>query len=162
MVEPLPLDTSELGPLYIDTAEDLQELQRTPRIARRRAICVNLPTMDESKRQAIEHRIRRGLSACGCNEGTAAGLLFLVVVPVLIFFGKLSPHTVLQWGEVAGGFVVSLLVGKLIGLTVARLRSTVSSTKSSERLNNNNKRLICLITKNAPKDTRRPRRIAQT
>jgi hypothetical protein len=102
--------------------EDLELLRRGLR--RRRSVRVflalPLPVADAS-RARLERSINRNLAACGCNEGTVAGLLYLVLVPTVVM-GRYVPHSTLTWALAACGFIAALVIGKGIGLALAHLR----------------------------------------
>ena len=61
--------------------------------------------------------------ACGCVEGTIAGLLYLAVVAVLITNNSVGPASVTGWVVLGGGLLASLAAGKMFGLLLARRRS---------------------------------------
>jgi hypothetical protein len=50
-----------------------------------------------------------------------AGFLYIVLIETLVLTGLISP-SFLAWSGLAAGLVGALVVGKLLGLTVARLR----------------------------------------
>lgn len=102
--------------------EDLDDLKRRRHPRGRIVVRLVLPALASTQRADLERRISRGLIACGCNEGALAGLLYLVLVPLLVAAGTVSPGSLLGWAVVAAGFVVAMLFGKMVGLGLARLR----------------------------------------
>ena len=85
----------------------------------RPSVSLQLP-MSEPRRSRLERRINRDLAACGCTEGTAAGLLYVVAVPFII--GGYVPHSVGSWLFAGAGFIGALMLGKGAGLMLARWR----------------------------------------
>jgi hypothetical protein len=120
----LASDVSSQEELVLARVEDLESLRWNLQHRRRRKVRVLLsPPLDvkEVRRAALERRINRLLAACGCKEGAVAGLLYLILVPTLVM-GALIPHSIVNWTVAALGFVATMVVGKLAGLIVARLR----------------------------------------
>jgi hypothetical protein len=106
----------------ISKLEDLDRLP-PPRFAPARiGVRLTVPGFDESKRADTERRLARALAACGCSEGSIAMILYLVVVPILAIAGPLAPHSLLDWLALFGGLILVSIVGKLVGLAIARLR----------------------------------------
>jgi hypothetical protein len=71
----------------------------------------------------LERRLGRLQSACGCDEGTIAGLLYLIAVGLGFALGPISPGSLGAWGGLVAGLLASLLAGKVIGLALARWRT---------------------------------------
>ena len=117
---------NKAGPEHTELISHLEDLDRLRRLHRRPpgriAVRIALHGLDDSRRSNLDHRLERHINACGCNEGSVAGLLYLVGIPTLIFIGLLVPHSIFGWIAVGGGLVVALLAGKIFGLVVARLR----------------------------------------
>jgi hypothetical protein len=112
-------------PAGVITIRGEDDLGRLPgALVRPRAVRVLLavPGIDPDVQRQFELRLSRLLSTCGCGEGAALGLLYLVFWPVMLLTGVVSVTSALQWGLLVAGFVVTLIGGKLLGLTVARAR----------------------------------------
>jgi hypothetical protein len=107
--------------VVVSRAEDVELLRRRGAHRGRVGVRIDLPGLDEGRRAGLQRRAARSLSACGCNEGTVAGLIYLVVVPALIYSGWIAPSFPLGWIAVGGGFLAVLVAGKAFGLVVARL-----------------------------------------
>jgi hypothetical protein len=91
---------------------------------RSRATVIHLSTrlgLEEGHRAKLERRINRDRTACGCNEGALAGLVYLAAVPTIVM-GTLVPQTFTNWALAAGGFLIALAAGKGFGLLLARWR----------------------------------------
>ena len=102
--------------------EDLDLVRRGVRRLTRPRLIVSLSLpIAEARRARLEWRINRDLAACGCNEGTIAGLLYLVVVPAFVM-GRYIPHSIVNWSLALCGFIGSLVIGKSAGLLLARWR----------------------------------------
>ncbi len=117
-----PVEALANSVFLVSCPEDLNRLRRRPRGLGRIVVRIALQGLDDNRRSNFERRVERHIAACGCNEGTAAGLLYLIVIPILVFTGRLVPYSILGWIAVGGGFVAALLAGKVFGLVVARLR----------------------------------------
>ena len=102
--------------------EDLDLLRHHVRrlVRPRLTVSLSLP-IAELRRTRIEWRINRDLAACGCNEGTIAGLLYLVAVPAFVM-GRYIPHSIANWSLALCGFIGALVFGKSTGLLLARWR----------------------------------------
>lgn len=110
-------------PIFVaSNLDDLDRLRRRGMPRRPGAIRLALPGLEEGRRADFERRLQRHDAACGCNEGTVAGLLYLVLVPLLLLAGWLAPRSLLAWISVVGGLFASLVAGKVFGLVVARQR----------------------------------------
>jgi len=83
---------------------------------------LEMPAIEEKYRRDLERRLNRTLGACGCDEGAALALLYLLALPLLFYSQLLRPSSILDWGAVVVGFVVTLLIGKLLGAATARVR----------------------------------------
>lgn len=107
--------------LLVRRSQDLTDFRRAGSVRGVRvALDVGLH-IDERQRKKLERDLNRGLAACGCNEGTLAGLLYLLLVPTLVM-GSAIPWTVVGWLTFGAGLIASLLLGKAIGLLAARIR----------------------------------------
>lgn len=120
--------TSRPGPRASSTfvASQLEDVRRLRelrhRASGRLAVRLVVHGFDDSRRAGLERRLERHANACGCNEGTVAGLIYLAAVPILLVLGARAPSSPLAWLAVAGGFVSALLAGKVLGLALARWR----------------------------------------
>lgn len=102
--------------------EDLGRLWQARGDHRRVTVLLALPLdLDEARRARLERRINRSLAACGCGEGTIAGLLYLILAPTVVM-GHAVPHTAANWALAALGLLGALLLGKAAGLAYARVR----------------------------------------
>ena len=104
----------------VSSLDDLARLRCSR--SRRVQIRLLLPSADDDRRLTLETRASNYLVACGCNEGALAGLLYAITVVTLIISGLIAAPSLLGWGVVIAGLVGSLVVGKLIGLAVARIK----------------------------------------
>ena len=86
----------------------------------------------EARRVFLERRINRSLSACGCNEGSVAGLLYLVAVATLALSESVT-LSVASSLTAAGGCIAALTLGKIFGLVRARWR-LLRAVRTVERL----------------------------
>jgi hypothetical protein len=115
--------TAPAPPRSIFTAsgvKDLEVLHRRGKTRGRLGVKIILPGLDEERRANFERRVERSLAACGCNEGAVALLLYLIVIPTLIFTGRLAPSWPLGWIAVGAGLLAALVAGKFFGLGIAR------------------------------------------
>ena len=107
--------------LLVRRPEDLESIRRRSASGRIRvALAPNLGGSDV-QRARLERQINRSLAACGCNEGTVAGILYLGTAVVLAWRDP-SPLGGRGWLVALGGFLFSLLLGKTAGLLLARWR----------------------------------------
>lgn len=115
-------ETGEATKYVIRSEEDLHRLPRA--LVRPRAVRVQLEVsgVDPDVRQQLERRLSQLLSTCGCGEGAALGLLYLVFWPAVLLTGLLPTPSLAQWALISAGFFVTLIGGKLLGLGVARAR----------------------------------------
>ena len=125
----------------VSSAEDLALLRRRGRLRGRLEVQINLPGLDEARRADLQHRVEGSSAACGCNEGTVAGLIYLVLIPTLIFAGRLAPSFPLGWIAIGGGFIAVLAAGKLFGLVVARLALSRALNRIERAFRNHGKGL---------------------
>ena len=103
--------------LSVSRLEDLPALRRSRTGAR---VEIALPGLDEKRRTVLQRRIERSLAACGCNEGSVAGFLYLLTVAVLLFAGR-GPGSLLGWLGAGAGLIGALVAGKIAGLILARI-----------------------------------------
>lgn len=122
MLETTPKAYSQTSVLVASRLEDLIFLRQLGRVSRKSRIQIALPGLDGTRRVEFERLLARYGSACGCNEGSIAGLLYLLLVPLLLLKGWLVPHTLLAKIFVVGGFFGCLIAGKIFGLLFARWR----------------------------------------
>lgn len=115
-------DASATRTLVASRLEDLDRLRGERRPAGTLSVALVLPGLEDERRENLERRMSRLLTACGCGEGTVAGLLYLVIVPVLLFTGVLAAGSLGGWAMLGFGFIAALLLGKIVGLAVARVR----------------------------------------
>ncbi len=104
---------------------ELGDLDRlpAPRFAPARVgIQLDAPSLEESRRREIERRLAGAMAACGCREGSIALMLYLGLVPLLAVLGPLTPRSALGWLALVGGLFAASLLGKALGLAIARLR----------------------------------------
>ncbi|MFD6196362.1 hypothetical protein ACFWE3_06615 [Mycobacteriaceae bacterium NPDC060252] len=115
-------ETGEAAKFVIRNEQDLHRLPRA--LVRPRAIRVQLEVsgVDPDVRQQLERRLSQLLSTCGCGEGAALGLLYLVFWPAVLLTDLLPTPSLAQWALISAGFFVTLIGGKLLGLGVARAR----------------------------------------
>lgn len=106
----------------VSSNNDLARLRQRGVAPRKTVIRVVLPGLSDSLRADFERRLARHASACGCNEGTVTTLLYIMIVTLLLVAGWLAPRSLSAWTAVVGGMFVSLLLGKILGLVVARQR----------------------------------------
>jgi hypothetical protein len=111
------------GQLFsVSRVEDLRKLP-SPRLAPARvSVRLALPGLNDQRRTEFERRLAQQLAACGCNEGSVAVLLYVATVPALAIAGPLAPASALGWVALFAGLLGASLLGKVAGLTVARLR----------------------------------------
>jgi hypothetical protein len=115
-------DSSGTATFVASRFEHLDRLRRERRPAGRINVELDLPGLEDERRKEFERRMARYLTACGCGEGTVAGTPYLFVVPILVLMGVLSAGSVGAWIVLLLGFVADLLLGKIAGLAIARLR----------------------------------------
>jgi hypothetical protein len=77
--------------------------------------------VDEPRQHEIERKFSRSLSACGCGEGAALGLLYLFGILALLITGG-GPSSLFQWCLALVGFCIAVTAGRLAGIGVARVR----------------------------------------
>ena len=112
----------ESGQLIVTCPEQLDLLRRQSWRSRRAPVVLALPpNIDEGRRARLVQRINRELNACGCSEGTVAGLLYLILVPAFVM-GRWVPYSVAGWALAVTGFIGALFLGKATGLLLARYR----------------------------------------
>jgi hypothetical protein len=102
--------------------DDLDRLRRRRAVPPKTPIRIALPGLAEHRRVDFERRLARHASACGCNEGTVTTLLYVMFVVLLLVAGWLAPRSFSAWSAIVGGMFVSLVLGKIFGLVVARQR----------------------------------------
>lgn len=102
--------------------EDLDSLRRLGGAPRKKRIQLALPGLREELRADFERRLAIYSQTCGCNEGSIAGLLYLIVVSLLLLTGWLAPRSFLAWAYLLVGFIACLVAGKILGLLWARWR----------------------------------------
>src|SRR5205823_12877452 len=77
-------------------------------------------TESDARIGEIRSRIARLATECGCNMG---GIFFAVAVPLVVTYFLIAGGLSLGSGLLAIGFIfVASVVGKLIGLSLARIR----------------------------------------
>lgn len=109
--------------LTISSADELSLLRTYLKSRRSFKVQIQVPGLEKERRDRLQRRVERSASACGCNEGSIAGLLYLIAVPALYFTGRIAPSAS-AWLAIGGGFIATLLIGKLIGLAAAKLTLT--------------------------------------
>jgi hypothetical protein len=82
---------------------------------------IALPELGEGRRSRLQRRVERSMTACGCDEGTVAGLFYLALSATLLATGRVAPPGLLGWMVVGFGFIAALGGGKAFGLLMARL-----------------------------------------
>jgi hypothetical protein len=116
-------------PLVVRTAADVQALRANSRTVRRLPVGglkIAIDGLNADAAKTLKARIGAYVSACGCAEGGASALIALF--GVLVFFAVRIPARGARWsdlGMVATGLLLVVLgggLGKLFGLTIARLR----------------------------------------
>jgi hypothetical protein len=80
-----------------------------------------LPPESPPMQHEIERKLSPSLSACGCHEGAALGLLYLIGILALLIAGG-GPNSLVQWCFALIGFCMTVTAGKLAGIGFARLR----------------------------------------
>ena len=120
---------SERLPLVLRSAADVEALRANSWAVRRLPRAgpkVSIAGCDPTQARRLEARIASYIRACGCAEGAAAALSCMVVVFYLIAIQLATCGP--RWIDVAAaviGVLVAVLfggVGKLLGLTISRLR----------------------------------------
>jgi hypothetical protein len=121
--------TSTRLPLRVRTVADVEVLLDNARWVRRlprEGVVVVLAGLDPHESRRLEERIRGYIRSCGCAEGGAAALSTAILAISFIAFQIWRDGP--QWSELgvaAAGLVLTVLaagIGKLAGLTLARLR----------------------------------------
>jgi len=112
------------GVLVVSEVGDLERLvdRKVRKGIRRIVLRVGEGTVEEPEIRKLEKRIARSANACGCDEGTIAGFIYIVAIASAAVAGGVSLSSAGDWGLAVGGFVASLVVGKGIGLALAELR----------------------------------------
>jgi hypothetical protein len=107
--------------ISVGSVDDLARLSRP--LLKPVAVTVDLhiANLDEPRLREIERNLSRNLSACGCGEGAALGLLYLVALLAVLIAGG-GPSSPLQWSLALVGLCIATAVGKLAGIGVARMR----------------------------------------
>jgi hypothetical protein len=108
-------------PITIGSVEDLARLSRRSRTPVAVKLDVDIASLGEPRRREIERTLSRSLSACGCDEGAALGLLYLVVLVAFVIAGD-GPRSMVQWGLAFVGLCGAAMVGKFAGIGIARMR----------------------------------------
>jgi hypothetical protein len=68
-----------------------------------------------------KRKLSPSLSTCGCDEGAALGLLYLIGILAWLIAGG-GPDSLVQWCLALVGFCMTVTAGKLTGIGFARLR----------------------------------------
>lgn len=122
--------------LVVTSAEDLRHLRELLKLRGSFKVKIDIAGLAKERQARLQRSLERSVSACGCNEGTVAGLLYLIVVPILYFAGRIAPSA-LGWAGIGGGFIGVLVIGKLIGIAAARLTLARTLTRIEGALNAN-------------------------
>jgi hypothetical protein len=116
-------------PLVVRTAADVRVLRDNSRAVRRLpagGVIVAVDHLDVDLARTLKASAAAYIRSCGCAEGGVCAIIVLLGVLVLIVF-RIATHDI-RWSDlgIAGaGFFMAVLaggLGKLIGLTIARLR----------------------------------------
>lgn len=116
-------------PLVVRTVEDVKVLRNNSRAVRRLpagGVIVAFEGLDEDIAQTLKASSAAYIRSCGCGEGGAFALI--AFIGVLVFFTIRIVSRGVSWsdlGLLAGGLLLAVLaggLGKVIGLTIARLR----------------------------------------
>jgi hypothetical protein len=113
-------DVPERSLFIASRAEDLDLLRYRSRRRARVSIQINIPGIAEERGELLSRRLARSMAACGCNEGTVAGLIYLVLMPTLVLTRHIAASSVRAWIAIGCGLVLALVAGKLFGLVIAR------------------------------------------
>jgi hypothetical protein len=108
----------------VASRSELAAVQDMPRSRFSRVrIRLVLPREAHADGEELERRLVKQQSACGCDQGSLAGVLYLVAMGVGLALGLVSPGSILAWGALVAGLFVALLAGKMIGLAFARWKT---------------------------------------
>ncbi len=110
------------------TLRNPQELAALPqRLTLRQGqvrLTLALPGLGEPDRSLAEVRLSALLTACGCSEGALALIAALPPAVWLAFLSHGSPAGWQGWALFFGVLVVASVLGKILGLMIARRRLT--------------------------------------
>ena len=119
-------------PYVVRSPADLRMLLRPQAILRpfhKPSVLVRIPGLSPAGCQAWQERLTPLAQECGCNAGTLAVGLFLVIAVLAVFFFNIPDdvrfpmrtYLIGSTGFVAG-LILSAFLGKLIGQGLAALR----------------------------------------
>jgi hypothetical protein len=108
--------------VFVRSRAELRALSHLPRGVRQISLQLSDFALAEPERRALERRLARDLTACGCNEGAVAGLLYVVITLGLWLSGVVSVASFGRAAALGGGFILTLFLGKLFGLGLAKFR----------------------------------------
>lgn len=126
------------------TAQDIEDLTRGRSITRlnlKDVIRLEFPALSEKERALWEVRLNAYKNDCGCSTGAAFCCITLITVAVLVFITALSSPIAFTIRVVALGTIAiffSGLVGKALGLTIARLKFRRGCAKLLKRMKQHN------------------------
>jgi membrane associated rhomboid family serine protease len=110
-------------PAYVVTdVEDLEYLRHPSRANRGMSVRLVAPNLPSDRRAQFERQLSRDAGACGCKEGGTLALTYLVVAGIFFVYQGAVPNSFIGWSAAVAGFAASLLFGKLLGVTIARMR----------------------------------------
>src|SRR5258706_997458 len=89
--------------------------------SRRKDAMSKVPPESPPMQHEIKRKLSPSLSTCGCDEGAALGLLYLIGILAWLIAGGGS-NSLVQWCLVLVGFCMTVTAGKLAGIGLARLR----------------------------------------
>lgn len=116
-------------PLVVRTVEDVKVLRNNSRAVRRLpagGVIIAFEGLDEDIAQTLKASSAAYIRSCGCGEGGVFALI--AFIGVLVFLTIRIVSRGVSWsdlGLLAGGLLLAVLaggLGKVIGLTIARLR----------------------------------------
>ena len=132
-------------PYVVRSPADLRILLRPQAILRpfhKPSVLVRIPALSPSECEAWQQRLTPLAQECGCNAGTLAVGIFLVIAVLSVFFFNIPgdvrfpmrTYLVGSAGFVAG-LILSAFLGKLIGQGLAALRLRRACRELETQLN---------------------------
>lgn len=119
-------------PYVVRSPADLRMLLRPQAILRpfnKPSVQVRIPELSPAESQAWQQRLDPLTQECGCNAGTLAVGIFLVMAVMAVLFSNTPddvrfPLRTYLIGSTCflAGLILSALIGKLMGQTLAALR----------------------------------------
>lgn len=110
----------------ISTSEDVAALELDLRAHKRRRVGrlgLDIPGIEESQQNRLALALNRDYHACGCGAATVLGLAGLIGGAVFVWSSGMIPDSWLKAaGYLFGGFATGVIVGKILGKTIANAR----------------------------------------